>query len=112
MCLRTSSLCLALALTGCGVQGEDKVADAAPDDRIECAVSGAKEFAQACAIDRSDPTALILRHADGGFRRIELAEDGTIEAADGSEVPEGKPLPDDRFELALGNDRYRLPERR
>jgi len=112
MCLRISSVCLVMMLPGCAVPGEDKVADAAPDDRIECAVSGATEFAQACAVDRSDPSALILRHADGGFRRIELAADGTIDAADGSEAPLGNPLPDGRFELTIGNDRYRLPARR
>lgn len=54
----------------------------------------------------------MLRHADGGFRRINLADDGAITAADGSDVPSGKPMPDGRFELTLGNDRYRLPPRK
>jgi hypothetical protein len=112
MSLRTFSLCTVLTLAACSAAPEDKVATAAPDDRIECATGGAAEFAKACAVERGEGTALVLRHADGGFRRIELAADGTITAADGSDEPGGEALPDGRFELTLGNDRYRLPPRK
>jgi hypothetical protein len=111
MSLRISSLCLALILAGCGSKGEDKVAAAAPDDRIECAVGRATAFAKTCAVERGEGTILVLRHEGGGFRRIDLAADGTISAADGSDEAQGKPLPDGRFELTLGRDRYRLPPR-
>lgn len=103
---------LTLTLTACGAAPEDKVATAAPDDRIECALGGAAAFAADCAIERGEGNRLVLRHADGGFRRIDLATDGTISAADGSDQPGGAMLPDGRFELTLGSDRYRLPPRR
>jgi hypothetical protein len=112
MFLRIFSLCFALAMAACSPAPEDKVATAAPDDRLECALARATEFARDCAVERGEGTMLVLRHADGGFRRIELAADGTISAADGSDEPDGKMLPDGRFELTLGNDRYRLPPRR
>jgi hypothetical protein len=112
MSLRIYSLILVLAAAACGPAAENRVAAAAPDDRIECATGGAAEFAKTCAIERGEGTALILRHTDGGFRRINLSEDGTITAADGSDAPGGKVLPDGRFELTLGSDRYRLPPRK
>ena len=109
---RTFSLTLTVVLAGCGTNGEDKVATAAPDDRIECAVGGATDFTRACAVERGEGTMLVLRHADGGFRRVDLSADGTITAADGSDEPGGKVMPDGRFELNIGPDRYRLPPRK
>lgn len=101
-----------MALASCSATPESKVATAAPADRIECAIGGATSFTQTCAIERGEGDALVLRHADGGFRRIDLAPDGAISAGDGSDGPVGKALPDGRFELTLGNDRYRLPPRK
>ncbi len=101
-----------ILLAACGSPAEDKVAAAAPDDRIECAVGGATEFTKSCAVEKGEATVLVLRHEDGGFRRIDLAPDGTISAADGSEPADGKALSDGRFELVLGSDRYRLPPRK
>ena len=112
MFLRIFSLVLALGVSACGDAPEDKVATAALDDRIECATGGATDFSKACAIERGEGAAITLRHADGGFRRIDLAEDGAITAADGSDIPAGRPLRNGRFELVLGNDRYRLPPRK
>jgi hypothetical protein len=111
MFLRTFSLGIMIALAACSAAPEDKVATAAPDDRIECATGGAIDFTRACAVEKGEGTALVLRHADGGFRRIDLAPDGTITASDGSDDPNGKALPDGRFELTLGSDRYRLPQK-
>jgi hypothetical protein len=119
MSLRIFSVALMLGVAGCGAASEDKVAQIAqenrvasrPDDdgRIDCAVGGATAFTRTCAVEKTAGTLLILRHADGGFRRVDLAADGTLSAADGSDEAEGKPLPDGRFELTLGRDRYRLP---
>lgn len=108
---RTFNLCLLLVLAACESKEEDKVALAAPDDLIECAVDGAAEFLKACVVEKGEGTILVLRHEGGGFRRIDLAVDGTISAADGSDEAGGKPLADGRFELTLGSDRYRLPPR-
>lgn len=135
MFLRISSVALLLVATACGPAPENKVATAAPEDRIDCATggaadfsktcaierdeetridcatSGAADFSKTCAIERGEGTRIVLRNADGGFRRIDIAADGTITAADGSDEADGKPLPDGRFELVLGRDRYRLPPR-
>jgi len=112
MSLRIFSFGILLAATACSPKAENKVATAEPNDRIECATGGTANFTKSCAIERGSGSPLILRHADGGFRRIDLAEDGTITALDGSDEARGKPLPDGRFELILGRDRYRLPPRR
>ena len=108
MFLRIFSLCLVLTVAACAAP-EDKVATAAPDDRIECATGGATDFTRACAVEKGEGTQIVLRHANGGFRRIDLSADGTITATDGSDEPNGKVLHDGRFELTLGSDRYRLP---
>jgi hypothetical protein len=112
MSLRIFSFGVLLAATACGPTAENKVATAAPDDLIECATGGGPDFTRSCAIERGSGSPFILRHADGGFRRIDLAGDGTITALDGSDEARGEPLPDGRFELILGRDRYRLPPRR
>jgi hypothetical protein len=109
---RISSLSLLLALVACGVKEDDKVATAAPDDRIACALHGAGDFTKSCAVEAGEGTMLTLRHADGGFRRIDLAPNGTLSAFDGSDAAGGKMLPDGRFELVIGGDRYRLPPRK
>jgi hypothetical protein len=110
--MRISSIIVLLTLAACKPPAEDKVASAKADDRIDCALSGAKEFARDCAVERSgDGKALILRHRDGGFRRIALDADGALSAADGADDVTGKKLPDGRFEVIAGPDRYRLPPR-
>ncbi len=111
MSLRIFSLGLSLVVCACGPTTENKVATAAPNDRIECATGGATDFSKSCAIERGEGTRIVLRNADGGFRRIDLAPDGTITAADGSDAADGKPLSNGSFELVLGQDRYRLPPR-
>lgn len=112
MSLRISSACFFLVAAGCGAKPDDKVANAAPDDRIECAVHGATTFTKNCAVERGEGTLLVLRHENGGFRRINLTSDGAISPADGSDAAAGKLLPDGRFELVIGGDRYRLPPRK
>lgn len=105
--MRTSSATLALLLTACGAS-ESPVASAEPQDRIECAIGGAASFTNACAIERGQAT-LVLRHVDGGFRRLDVADDRTLTVADGSETVVGTPLADGRLQIAIGIDRYRLP---
>ncbi len=112
MFMRISSLALGLSMVACGAAPEDKVASASPADRIECALGAGATFTRTCAVERGAATVLVLRHGDGGFRRIDLAADGTISAADGSDEPGGRLLGDGRFELTLGSDRYRLPPRK
>jgi hypothetical protein len=111
MSLRTFSAIAALLLAGCGsAGGDDKVATAAPESRIECATGGAERFSRSCAIERSgDGTRWTIRHADGGFRILDVTSDLAVSTADGAVPLTGQPLPDGRLEVVAGTDRYRLP---
>jgi hypothetical protein len=111
MFLRIFSAALLVALTGCGSApvAEDKVAAADPDDQIECALDGKSNFVRDCAIERGAGTKLTIRHGDGGFRRLTLDRDGSIDTADGADAPTIQTLSDGRTEIAVGGDRYRLP---
>ena len=112
MFLRTSSLYLALTVAACGSKPDDKVAVVPLADRIDCALDGVADFTKACVLEKAGEIRFVLHHKDGGFRRIDVAPDGTISAADGSAVAGGEVLPDGRFELTMGSDRYRLPPRK
>lgn len=112
-----------LLLSGCEARIPDKAtaaraeanarAIAEAEGKVECAVPGAKRFAFACAIDRTqtqDGLYLTLRHPDGGFRRLLVTNDGRgVIAADGAEKAEVTPLAPDLIEVELGGARYRLP---
>lgn len=112
MFLRTSSLYLALIVAACGSRPDDTVAVVPLADRIDCALDGVANFAKACVLEKAGGIRFVLHHPGGGFRRIDVAPDGTISAADGSAVAGGEVLPDGRFELTMGSDRYRLPPRK
>ena len=82
---------------------------------VDCAVEGAAGFERACTIERlSGPegTSLVLHHPSGGFRRLLVASDGRgVVAADGADPALVSILADDRIEVAVAGDRYRLPAR-
>ena len=88
---------------------EDKVAQSASADRIDCALNGARAFDRACALERGEGDALTLRHADGGFRKLTIDPDGLIDTADGGDPVTAQTLDDGRTQLTVGPDRYRLP---
>ena len=112
MSMRISSLCLLLALTACGARsGEDRVAGAKTDDRIDCALGSGSAFTHDCAIERSaDGKTLTIRHADGGFRKFALSADGKFATADGADAAVLTRLPNQQVEISIGNDRYHLPQ--
>lgn len=79
---------------------------------IECALAGSGEFTPDCTLERDargELKMVIVRHPDGGFRRLEVGVEGRgIVAADGADiavVTQG----DGVAEVAIGQDRYRLP---
>lgn len=111
MFLRTFSASLVLFLAGCTNEPatENVVETGATGDRIECAIGEAAAMANNCVLERSDGNELVLRHADGGFRKLTLAPDGTIDTADGADELKLEAMPDGRTEIVINNDRYRLP---
>jgi hypothetical protein len=110
--MRISSLTSLLLLTACspGSLG----APEEPQELIACAVGGAAEFAEVCGLDRTTvegAQVLVVRHPDGGFRRLEVSKDGqNLLAADGAELTQSA-LKGDRWEVILGEHRYVIPVR-
>ena len=110
-----------LTLTACGTKIETDaeraqrekadLARAEAEGRIPCAIGGAKDFATNCTIERErtqDGLILTVRHADGGFHRLRVTTDGRgVVAADGAR--EAKVSVVGAIEVAIDNDRYRLP---
>lgn len=88
---------------------ENVVENAAAGDKIECAIGDGGAMANSCMLERVDGNLLVLRHEDGGFRKLTLDADGTIDTADGADGLELTPLPDGRTDIVIGTDRYRLP---
>lgn len=82
------------------------------DERIACALAGAKEFKPVCAVERDrskGALTLVVRHPDGGFRRFDVLEDGRgLAVADGATQGVAR-FADGMAELAVGEDRYRFP---
>jgi len=108
---------LALLLASCGAppaaetENRTAAAAAAPDDRIDCRVEGSSAFEHNCIVE-VEGRLLTIRKPDGGFRRLETTSDGRgVIAADGAEMAVVILLPDNRIEVAVGGDRFRLPAR-
>lgn len=112
---------LALLVASCGAlpeqdSGNNTIAKApASDDRIDCLVEGSTAFEHNCIVetaDGADGPLLTIRKPDGGFRRLQVTSDGRgVIAADGAEMAVVTMLRDDRIEVAIGADRFRLPAR-
>ncbi len=120
-----SGFALALALVACGSNKDSgganslqeaeaqSRADAADSGMIECAVSGSQSFTRTCTVERefaNGELVLLIRHADGGFRRFRVLTDGRgVVAADGAEPALMQALGPKSIEVQVGADRYRLP---
>ena len=118
--MKTPPLLALLALASCGEaeraqgNGSDPVEiQSVRDVRIDCRIGAVAQFERYCSYERgetADGTILILRKPDGGFRRLLIATDGRgVIAADGAEPALVTILRDDRIEVEIGGDRFRLP---
>jgi hypothetical protein len=89
-------------------------ADAQIDGKVACAIGGASNFSQNCVTEQlssAEGSMLIIRHADGGFRRFNIVPGRGVETADGAEPAKVVVVNDGLIEVSVGNDRYRLPAR-
>lgn len=86
--------------------------DAESGEPISCALAGSNSFKPDCRLERTTINAhpvFVVRHPDGGFRRLQVSTDGQhLEAADGADVTQSA-LKGDRFEVILGGDKYVIP---
>src|SRR4051812_19685905 len=118
-----TSLFAVLLLAACGSSeppGVESNGAAVPslgqaDNRIDCRPAGQAGFARACTIEWSGPPGariLTVRKADGGFRRLRVASDGTgVAAADGAEQAHVSLARDQRLDVEIGGDHFLLPAR-
>ncbi|QKS00845.1 hypothetical protein F9288_15360 [Sphingomonas sp. CL5.1] len=109
---RIAAFLAVVLLAGCKEHQTD-----APSPRLAgdlgCALGGAAGFSPSCGVERAETTrglVLTLRHADGGFRRMLVTKDGRgVVAADGAVPARVTIVGNNEIEVALGDDRYRLP---
>ena len=87
--------------------------EAAANGRIECALEGAKLFDRTCTVEEMsgvEGTVLVVGRPNVGYRRLQITTDGRgVVSADGAEPAKVTNVGDGMIEVAIGNDRYRLP---
>lgn len=109
---------LTACLAGCSPGQPEKAnataeqAASLEDNRIPCALGGAKDFAPDCTREVTkgpDGETWIVRHADGGFRRFVLIDNGArIATADGADEVQAERVGAD-LEVRVAGERYRFP---
>lgn len=111
-----------VALTGCNRTSENSdLAEAeargsraaAEDGRIECALEGSKLFDRTCTVEEMSGeggTIVVVGRSNVGYRRLQITTDGRgVVSADGAEPAKVSIVGENVIEVAIGNDRYRLP---
>ena len=92
----------------------DQQEASAPDEAslISCAIGSATQFTRNCSVERvakDGGLSLVIRHEDGGFRRLRVMSDGSgVLASDGADEAHIAVF-DGEIEVTLGDDRYVLP---
>lgn len=80
---------------------------------IECASNPAAPLRRSCTVEprpTADGTILVVREADGAFRRLLITQDGRgVITADGALPARVTVVNDDEIEVAIADGRYRLP---
>jgi hypothetical protein len=114
-------LILCLGVAACGGNDAETLEDveasadeaAALDGKIECALAGSTSFERTCTTERiagADGELLVIRHADGGFRRFRILTDGRgLAPADGFDETKISLIENGMIEVSSGDDKYRLP---
>ena len=119
--MRIYSFLIIFPLAACG--SPDQPADTAAfarnerqpqadDGRIPCA-RGQAPLQPTCNVEQAQGEAgpiLTLRHPDGGFRRLQVTQDGRgVVVADGAEPATVAVIGPGEIEVTVAGDRYRLP---
>lgn len=75
----------------------------------DCAIGAGARWNRNCSVEREGDV-LTFRHGDGGFRRFRIVRDGHgLVAADGAEKAHITVVGKGQIEVAVAQDRYRLP---
>lgn len=110
-----------ISLAACGKNDADALneaenaadEEAALDGKVECALAGSASFERTCTTERiasPDGQILVIRHADGGFRRFNILTDGRgLAPADGFDETKISLIENGMIEVSSGDDKYRLP---
>jgi hypothetical protein len=110
-----------LSLAACGGNDAETLKEAeasadeaaALDGKVECALAGSASFERSCTTERiagADGQILVIRHADGGFRRFKILTDGRgLVPADGFDETKIALIENGMIEVSSGDDKYRLP---
>ena len=114
-------LVFAAGLASCGGNESETLKEAeasadeaaALDGKVECALAGSANFERTCTTERiagADGQILVIRHADGGFRRFRILTDGRgLAPADGFDETKIALIENGMIEVSSGDDKYRLP---
>ena len=112
---------VAVGLAACGGNEAETLKEAeasadeaaALDGKVECALAGSANFERTCTTERiagADGQILVIRHADGGFRRFKILTDGRgLAPADGFDETKIALIENGMIEVSSGDDKYRLP---
>jgi hypothetical protein len=115
----TRTACLSALLAACSGGGGGSAAPTSDSPNpsatmsgtrgVSCAIGGAQAFTNSCTVEQAQVEGapiLVVRHADGGFRRFAL-KDGTLAEADGAEQAVVS-RSGTTIDVTVGADRYRL----
>ncbi len=105
------------ALSACKSRDEALIDDeegaASSVAKVACALGDEQQFTDSCTLQRlvgSERTTIVLGRGDAGFRRFVMTADGRgLITADGAEAARVSIVGDAEVEVAVGEDRYRLP---
>ena len=93
-----------------GNRVEQPIAAKDDDSRIACATDGGEMTDNSCTVETEADGTLVVRNPDGGFHRLRPTNDGSaVVAADGAERAQVMLVDGNTIEVAIGDDRYRLP---
>ena len=99
---------LALVLVACQQHSAQPTTRPPPAAALIPCGTGAAPLARTCGVELTDGI-VTVRNPDGGFHRLRLAPGRGLIAADGAAPARVTPVDADTIEVAIGDDRYRLP---
>jgi hypothetical protein len=93
-----------------GNRVEQPIAAKDDDAKIPCATADGEMTDDACTVETEADGTIVVHNPNGGFHRLRPTNDGSaVAAADGAERAQVMLVDANTIEVAIGEDRYRLP---